>query len=67
MTNTNESSTLHKKAAGDHEAAAKHHQKAAESHDQNKLSDAKISAKSAMDSSDAAHKNTKVACDSSGK
>lgn len=67
MTETNEASVLHKKAASDHEAAAKHHHKAAEYHDNNKLSDAKISSKSAMDCCNTAQKNTKAACDYSDK
>lgn len=67
MTQVNEASTLHKKAASDHEAAAKHHHKAAECHDGNKLSDAKISSKSAMDCCNDAQKNTKAACDCSAK
>jgi hypothetical protein len=67
MTQANEASTLHKKAASDHEAAAKHHHMAAASHDHNKLSDAKTSSNSAMDCCNTAQKNTKVACDSSNK
>lgn len=67
MTQTNEASTLHKKAASDHEAAAKHHHKAAECHDHNKASDAKISSKSAMDCCNTAQKATKSACDCSEK
>lgn len=67
MTQTNEASTLHKKAASDHEAAAKHHLKAAECHDQNKMSDAKISSKSALDCCNTAQKNTIAAHDCSDK
>jgi hypothetical protein len=67
MSHTNEASTLHKQAASDHEAAAKHHHKAAECHDQNKVSDAKTSATSAMDCCNTAQKNTKAACDCSAK
>lgn len=67
MTQTNEASALHKKAASDHEAAAKHHHKAAECHDHNKTSDAKASSKSAMDCCNTAQKNTKAACDCSEK
>lgn len=67
MSQTTEASTLHKKAASDHEAAAKHHHTAAEQHDQNKMSDAKTSAISAMDCCNTAQKNTKAACDSSAK
>ena len=67
MSNTNEASGLHKKAASDHEAAAKHHRKAAECHDQNKLSDAKGSSKSAMDCCNTAQKNSATACESSAK
>jgi len=47
MSNTNEASGLHKQAPSAHEDAAKHHQNAASCHDQNKLSDAKYSSKSA--------------------
>jgi hypothetical protein len=56
MTQTTEASTLHKKAASDHEAAAIHHHKAAECHDHNKTSDAKISSKRAMDCCNSAQK-----------
>lgn len=65
MPHTNEASTLHKQAASDHEAAAKHHHKAADCHDQNKVSDAKTSSKSAMDCCNTAQKRTKTACDCS--
>jgi hypothetical protein len=67
MPHTNETSALHKKAASEHEATAKHHHNAADSHDQNKVSDAKASAKSAMDCCNTAQKHTKSACDSSAK
>ena len=67
MSNTNEASGLHKQAAIDHEEAAKHHRKAAECHDQNKLSDAKSSSKSAMDACNTAQKHTAKACESSAK
>jgi hypothetical protein len=67
MTHTNEASALHKKAASDHEAAATHHHKAADCHDQNKMSDAKTSSKSAMDCCNTAQKHTKAACDCSAK
>jgi len=65
MQHPNDASALHKKAASDHAAAAKHHIKAAESHDHNKVSDAKASAKSAMDCCNTAQKTSKAACDSS--
>lgn len=67
MSNTNEASGLHKQAASDHEAAAKHHRKAAECHDQNKLSDAKSSSKSAMDCCNTAQKHSATACGCSAK
>jgi len=67
MSKTNEASGLHKQAASDHEAAAKHHRKAAECHDQNKLSDAKGSSKSAMDCCNTAHKSSATACECSAK
>ena len=67
MSLTNEASTLHKQAASDHEACAKHHHKAAESHDQNKLGDAKGSAKSAMDCCNTAQKHSVTACGCSAK
>jgi len=67
MSNTNEASGLHKQAAIVHEEAAKHHRKAAECHDQNKLSDAKASSKSAMDSCNKAQKQSATACESSAK
>jgi hypothetical protein len=67
MSNTNEASGLHKQAASEHEAAAKHHRKAAECHEQNKLSDAKSSSKSAMDACNTAQKHTAKACASSAK
>jgi len=67
MLNTNEASDLHKQAACDHEAAAKHHLKAAECHDQNKLSDAKDSSKSAMACCNTAQKNSVTACGCSAK
>ena len=67
MSNTNVASGLHKQAASDHEAAAKHHRKAAECHDQNKLSDAKASSKSAMDCCNTAHKSSATACERSAK
>lgn len=67
MSNLNESSTLHKKAAHDHEAAAKLHHSAAEHHDHKKLEDAKTCSKNAMDCSNTAHKHTTEACLSSAK
>lgn len=67
MSNTNEASGLHKHAASEHEAAAKHHRHAAECHDQNKLSDAKHSSKSAMDSCNTAQKHSATACECSAK
>ena len=67
MSNTNQASDLHKLAAGEHEAAAKHHRKAAECHDQNKLSDAKASSKSAMDCCNKAQKHSATACENSAK
>ena len=67
MSDIKEASGLHKQAASDHEAAAKHHRKAAECHDQNKLSDAKGSSKSAMDCCNTAQKNSATACESSAK
>ena len=67
MPNTKEASGLHKQAASDHEAAAKHHRKAAECHDQNKLSDAKSSSKSAMDCCNTAHKSSATACERTAK
>jgi len=62
MSNINQASGFHKQAASDHEAAAKQHQKAAECHDQNKLSDAKGSSKSAMDCCNTAQKSSTAAC-----
>ncbi len=67
MSNTNEASGLHKRAASEHEEAAKHHRKAAECHDQNKLSDAKVSSKSAMDCCNKALKHSATACECSAK
>ena len=67
MSKTNEASGLHKHAASDHEAAAKHHRHAAECHDQNKVSDAKASSKSAMECCDTAQKNSVAACGCSAK
>ena len=67
MPNTNKASGLHKQAASDHEAAAKHHRKAAECHDQDKLSDAKGSSKSAMECCKTAQKNSATACECSAK
>ena len=67
MSKTNEASGLHKQAASDHEAAATHHRKAAECHDQNKLSDAKGSSKSAMDCCNTAHKSSATARECSTK
>jgi hypothetical protein len=67
MSNTNEASGLHKQAASEHEAAAKHHRKAADCHDQNKLSDAKASSKSAMDCCNTAQKHSVTACGCSAK
>jgi hypothetical protein len=67
MSNTNQASGLHKHAASEHEATAKHHRKAAECHDQNKLSDAKASSKSAMECCHTAQKHSATACESSAK
>jgi len=67
MSKTNDSSSLHKDAASDHEATAKQHRHAAECHDNNKLSDAKTSSKSAMECSNKAHKHSETACASSAK
>jgi hypothetical protein len=67
MPDINEASALHKQAASDHQAAAMHHNKAADCHDQNKVSDAKASSKSAMACCNTAQKNTKTACDCSSK
>ena len=67
MSNTKEASSLHKQAATDHEEAAKLHRKAAECHDQNKLSDAKGSSKSAMDCCNKAQKQSTTACEGSAK
>jgi hypothetical protein len=67
MSNTNEASGLHKQAATDHEEAAKYHHTAADCHDKNKLSDAKVSSKSAMDCSIKAQKHSATACESSAK
>jgi hypothetical protein len=67
MSNSNEASGLHKQAASDHEAAAKHHRQAAQCHDQNKLSDAKGSSKSAMDCCNTAQKRSTSACECSAK
>jgi len=67
MTNMNPASSQHKQAASDHEAAAKHHMKAAECYDHNKISDAKESAKSAMDCCKTAQKHSETACSSSAK
>ena len=67
MSTTNEASGLHIQAASDHEEAAKHHRKAAECHDQNKLSDAKGSSKTAMDCCNTAQKRSTAACGCSAK
>jgi len=67
MPQTNEASVLHKQAASDHEAAAQHHHKAAACHEQNKVSDANASSKSAMGCCNTAQKTTKTACDCSAK
>jgi len=67
MLNNKECSGLHKQAAIDHEEAAKHHHKAAECHDQNKMSDAKGSSKSAMDCCNKAQKHSATACEHSAK
>jgi len=67
MSNIQEASGLHKQAAADHEAAAKHHHKAAECHDQNKVSDAKNSSKSAMGCCNTAHKSSVTACEKTAK
>lgn len=48
MSHNVDARSLHKKAATEHEAAVKHHHKAAQCHDQNKVSDAKGSSKSAI-------------------
>jgi hypothetical protein len=62
MSVTNEASALHLQAADDHEAAATYHRKAADSHEQNKLTDARGSARGARECSDKAHKNSASAC-----
>ena len=67
MSDIQETSGLHKQAAADHEAAAKHHHKAAECHDQNKVSDAKNSSKSAMGCCNTAHKSSVTACEQTAK
>ena len=67
MPNTNEASGLHKHAANEHEAAAQHHRHAAEFHDHNKLSEAKVSSKSAMDCCNTAQKHSETACGCSAK
>ena len=67
MVNNKECSGLHKQAANDHEEAAKHHHKAAECHDQSKLSDAKVSSRSAMDSCNKAQKHSATAYENSAK
>ena len=67
MSQNIDASVLHNKAASDHEAAAKHHHQAAACHDQNKVSDAKTSSKSAMDCCNSAQKQTKAACGCSAK
>lgn len=67
MSNNNEAVGLHKQAAVDHEEAAKHHRKAAECHDQNKVSDARGSSKSAMECCNKAQKQSTTACASSTK
>ncbi len=67
MSDINEASKLHTQAADDHEATAKHHRNAADCHDQNKVSDAKDSSKSAMDCCNTAQKNSTVACGCSAK
>lgn len=63
MSTNNHAGALHTKAAHDHEESAKHHHKAAECHDQEKVSDAKNSSKSAMSCCDTAHKSSSAACE----
>ena len=67
MSSTKEASGLHLQAAADHEAAAAHHHIAAKCHDQEKLNDAKDSAKSAMGCCKAANKSSESACNCSKK
>jgi hypothetical protein len=67
MSSSNGASGLHKQAAQDHEAAAKQHHKAAECHDQNKVSDAKESSKSAMGCCNTAQKSSTTACEHTAK
>lgn len=67
MSDNHEACALHKQAAVDHQEAAKHHMKAAECHEQNKLSDAKGSSKSAMECCDKAQMQSKSACACSAK
>jgi len=67
MSNANNASSLHTKAARDHEAAAKLHHEAANCHDKNKLSDAKSSSKSAMGCCTTAHMSSSMACEHTAK
>jgi hypothetical protein len=67
MSNTNEASGLHTQAASAHEEAAKQHHHAASCHDQNKMSDAKDSSKSAMECCNTAQKQSIAACGCSAK
>ena len=61
------SNRSHKRAATDHEAAAQLHRKAAEHHEQNKMDDARTSAKNALAGSDKAHKQSVTAWQGSAK
>lgn len=67
MSHNVDASVLHKKAATEHEAAARQHHKAAECRDQNKVSDAKGSSKSAMDCCNTAQKHSTTACECSAR
>jgi len=67
MSNTNNASNLHTKAAHDHEEAAKHHHEAAACHTQDKTDEAKTSAKSAMGCCNTAHKSSTAACEHTAK
>lgn len=67
MKKIHDANALHKQAAEDHQAAAEHHQKAAQCHAENLLTDAKASAKMAMECCNTAQKNTQAACDCSAK
>lgn len=59
-------STLHKRAAADHELAALQHRTAAEYHDKNMLHAARRSAEDAKECCIKAHKQSMLACEQSG-